>query len=454
MEFNKRLRRHLRVQDAVFLVLLLTALGLVGWLLQRYQLEFDLTASGRNSLSQASQKLLAKMPGPIRIDAYARELKFSPTRRQISDLVHLYQGQKSDIHLHFINPDSHPKQVREQGITLEGEMVVHYQGRSQHLSDISEQALSNTLLRLLRTNRKPIYFLTGHGERKRSGHSNPDLGLFNAKLNKSGFSVHDWNLPMQHQLPKDASVLVIASPKDNYLPGEVKLLEKFIENGGNLLWLMEPGGLHGLGDLASKLGMDQVPGTIADPSGELLGLNNAAFTLISDYPDHPITRGLSSVTLLPLACALESAEGTDWQITPLLKTSADSWSETGKLSKVIQYDTEDDIPGPLVVAYALQRPLGDNEAPTPEQRVVVMGDGDFLSNAYLGNGANLKLGQAMINWLSHEDAVLPIQNRSDADTQLHWGRTEIRLMEAVFVILIPLGLVASGVGIWWMRRRR
>ena len=432
--------------------------GLLGWLGQRYSLQFDLTASGRNSLSQASRDLLDQMPGEVSIDAYARELEFSPTRRQISELVHLYQTYKPDIRLHFINPDSNPQQVRDQGISMEGEMVVHYHGRSQHLTDIDEQTLSNTLLRLLRTSDKPIYFLTGHGERHRSGQANPDLGLFTAKLAKSGLSLHDWNITEQRKLPKDAALLVIASPQRDYLPGEVKLLQKYIEDGGNLLWLLEPGSLDGLDGLASRLGMELVPGTIADPSGELLGLNNAAFTLISDYPDHPVTRGLDSVTLLPLAAALESAEGTDWQVTPLLSTSADSWSETGKLSRVIHYDAEDDIAGPLVVAYALSRGSGDDsgtgDSPQPEQRVVVMGDGDFISNAYLGNGANLKLGTALFNWLSHEDDVLPIQTRRAEDIRLDLGRTELSLMGVVFSILIPLGLVGSGLGIWLLRRRR
>jgi ABC-type uncharacterized transport system involved in gliding motility auxiliary subunit len=458
LEINRRQRRRLRVQDGVFVLLLVLIIGLLGWLGQRYSVEFDLTASNRNSLSQASRELLDKMTGPVRIDAYARELEFSPTRRQISDLVHLYQARKGDIQLKFINPDSNPQQVRDQGISMEGELVVHYHGRQQHLTDISEQALSNTLLRLMRTGDKPVYFLTGHGERHRQGHNNQDLGLFTTKLSKAGFRLHDWNLTEQHKLPGDATLLVIASPQRDYLPGEVKLLQKYIEDGGNLLWLMEPGGLRGLGDLASRLGMEQVPGTIADPSGELLGLNNAAFTLISDYPDHPVTRDLDSVTLLPLASALESAEGTDWQVTPLLTTSSDSWSETGKLSRLIHYDAEEDIAGPLVVAYALDRHPGDEvssgDTAPPEQRVVVMGDGDFLSNAYLGNGANLNLGTALFNWLSHEDDVLPIQTRSTKDIRLDLGQSELRLMGVVFTILIPLGLLGSGVGIWLLRRRR
>ena len=459
MKITKHLRRQLRLQDLVFIALLMIIVGLLAWLSQRYHTEIDLTASGRNSLSPATRELLEKMPGPVEIEAYARELEFSPTRRQIGELVRLYQRSKPDLELRFINPDSNPQQVHEQGITMEGELVIHYQGRQQHLTAINEQALSNVLLRLLRTSDKPIYFLTGHGERRADGQANHDLGLFAGKLSNSGLSLHSWNITEQRRLPEDAALLVIASPQVKYLPGEVKLLQQYMEDGGNLLWLLEPGSLHGLDGLASDLGVELIPGTIADPSGELLGISNAAFTLISSYPDHPVTRDLNSVALLPLAAALESAEGTEWQVTPLLQTSADSWSETGKLDRYIQYDAKEDIPGPLVVAYALDRTPAEeagNPDPLPptQQRVVVIGDGDFLSNAYLGNGANLNLGTSLFNWLSHEDEMLPIQSNTAEDIRLDLEQTGLTLMGLVFIILIPLGLLGSGVGIWLLRRRR
>ena len=112
-----------------------------------------------------------------------------------------------------------------------------------------------------------------------------------------------------------------------------------------------------------------------------------------------------------------------------------------------------------MVAYALSRSPGDEAGttePTPpvQQRGVVIGDGDFLSNAYLGNGANLKLGTSLFNWLSHEDEILPIQTRTTEDIRLDLGQTGLTLMGLVFIILIPLGLLGSGVGIWLLRRRR
>jgi len=49
---------------------------------------------------------------------------------------------------------------------------------------------------------------------------------------------------------------------------------------------------------------------------------------------------------------------------------------------------------------------------TTQQRIVVVGDGDFLSNAYLGNVGNLDMGLKMVSWLIHEDRLSTFRQKS------------------------------------------
>lgn len=454
MKIDTLIRRSLRIQHSLFLLLFITLLGLLAWLGQRYQFEVDLSATARHSLTPATINLLEEMPGPISITAYARELEFSRSREAILHLLKKYQRHKEDIQLQFVNPDNHPERVRNNDITIEGELVIQYQGRQQHLQGLSEEALNNTLLRLLRRGKQTIYILTGHGERKLDSQANHDLGLFGQQLREHGLHVQSWNLSAQARLPEDAASLILASPQTAYLPGEVDLLQAYIESGGNLLWLLEPEQLQGLDNLASSLGVELIPGTIADPSAELLGVANAAFTLISDYPDHPVTRELDNITLLPLAAALELAEGGEWQSTPLLQSSAQSWSETGGLDQYVQFDADEDIAGPLITAYLFSRPGTGETSETSPQHVAVIGDGDFLSNNYLGNGANLNLGLGLINWLSGEERLNKVTTSDNRDVRLTIDQTSLNILSWVFLILLPLGLLLSGAGIWYRRKGR
>lgn len=462
MEANKKNRRLLRLQGASFAVLFLAAVGLTAWLSTRYHFQADWTAVGRHTLAPASRALLAEMKDPLHITAFARQSELVATRRQISDLVGRYQRHKADLNLRFIDPDMEPERVRSEGISFDGEMIVEYQGRKLHVQQINEQTLTNTLHKLARAGERKVVFLEGHGERNPDGAANHDYGAFGEQLRNKGFHIVRHNLTATPDIPADAALLVIAGPQVDLFPGEVRLIQNYVEQGGNLLWLAEPDGRRQLDPLAAQLGLAFHPGTVVDPTTQLLGIDNAAFSVVVDYPPHPVTRDLASVTLFPYAAALDAGKVEEpWQGTPLLRTVPRSWSETGALQGAISYDAGSDIPGPLTLGIALERPRptegqaeeGEDHG-GPQQRVVVIGDGDFLANSYLGNGANMELGERLINWLSHDDALMHIPPKAATDTRLELTPLLSGVIGFSFLLLIPGGLVIAGVVIWLKRRKR
>ena len=151
-------RRFARLQYYLFIVLFLCVIGLLAWLSTRYVYQADWTASGRNTLSEASVELLEELSGPIVITAYARET--SLMRQRIADVIGRYQRYKPDLTLNFVNPDKEPERVRELGITLDGELVIHYQGRSENVQDIYEAGITNALQRVARGGERRLVFLT------------------------------------------------------------------------------------------------------------------------------------------------------------------------------------------------------------------------------------------------------------------------------------------------------
>jgi len=471
MEINPKTRLQLRLQSWIFLALFLTVIGLLAWLSQRYQVEADWTASGRNSLSGASITLLERLSGPVTITAFARQSNLLPTRQNIRDLVERYRKYKPDIELTFIDPDAAPEQTRKMGITVDGELVVSYQGRSEHITVLKEETLTNTLQRLLRSGTRKLVFLDGHGERKPDGQANHDLRLFTEQLASKGIHSERLNLNTTPAIPEDTALLIIASPQVDYLPGEVKLIQDYLAKGGNLLWLHDPGSLHGLKSLATELGIEFVPGVIVDPTTRLLGISDPSFALVARYGDHPVTRNFSLMTLYPRACGIRVSDqdkaknNTTWRATPVLLTVERSWSETGPLEGVIEYNPGQDTPGPLTLGLALDRDRpGPAETPKPDaagtktspgrQRVMIIGDGDFLSNSYLGNQGNQALGANLINWLSNDDTFIAIPVSTAPDTELVLSETTWSLLGLLFLFGLPLLLLGSGVTIWWRRRQR
>lgn len=104
--------------------------------------------------------------------------------------------------------------AQEAGIKQDGEMVVEYNKRTEHITPpIAEQEMTNLLVRLSRTNTQPIMFLDGHGERHLQGIKNHDLGEFGKQLESKGFKFANPDLTIAQAVPANGAMLVIASPQ-------------------------------------------------------------------------------------------------------------------------------------------------------------------------------------------------------------------------------------------------
>ncbi len=446
MDVTPKTKRRVRLENLLFLALFLSVMGLLAWLSTRYAAQWDWTAAGRNTLSEASRKLLSTLEGPVEVTAFARENQ--SLRRHIREVIARYQRYKPDIRLTFINPDIAPEKVRELGVTQEGELVIAYRGRTEKVQDLGEESITNALSRLARGGERWAVFLAGHGERDPAGSTPQDLTAFARVLKDKGFHINTLNLAAQKApaIPENTTVLVIASPRMGLLPGEVKLIQDYVEKGGNLLWLHDPGPLHGLGPVAEMLGISFIQGTVVDPVA--VQLFGAPFALVAEYPFTPITRELDAITLFPEAAAFEFKPPEGWEGKAFLETSAHSWAETGKLEGSVAFDEGQDVRGPLTIGASLER---EKEK---KQRIAVVGDGDFLSDAYLGNGGNLLLGLNIFNWLSQDESFISIPPKTAPDTHLDLSPRETWWISLTFLIGLPLFLGANGLFIWWRRRRR
>ncbi|MGR9012845.1 MAG: GldG family protein [Gammaproteobacteria bacterium] len=451
MKISPHKHQQLRLKNGLITLALLCLLGVAAWLSTRYSAEIDITKNSSNSLSQASQKLLKSLPDKIQLTAYIK--KDPSLRSQIAQLVGRYKRHKTDLELTFIDPDSQPEKTRELNIDAAGVIIVEYQGRSEKLSFIDESSLTNALLQLANADERWVTFLTGHGERAPDGIANFDLGQFGKELKRRKIKALSINLATMPEIPDNSALLVLTAPAVPLLTAELDLLKRYIQQGGNLLLLTDPGNHH-LDALQQLLGLHQLPGTLVDSKSKLYGINDPSFVLASDYLPHPITQGFQTITVYPVTAALEISDETDFQPIELLKSAIQSWTETGPIAGKIVFDADgDEKQGPLSFAYALTRPA-TSSGQAQEQRIVVVGDGDFLSNAYIGNVGNLDMGLRMINWLIHDDRFIDIPAKITTDKSLQLSQLSVGIIGFGFLVVIPVLLMGTGFYIWRKRKQR
>ena len=161
--------------------------------------------------------------------------------------------------------------------------------------------------------------------------------------------------------------------------------------------------------------------------------------------------------MFPQSAALAKVDDAQWDVSALLETTTKSWTETGEIPKqgdttTISYDaSKGEIPGPLDIGFSLTR-----LSPSPakrEQRAVAIGDADFLSNAFLGNGGNREFGQRVFDWLLQDDELVDIPDKGAPDRRLDITQRELGMMGLGFLIVLPALLLIVGAAIWWRRRR-
>lgn len=460
MNINRKLRFQLLVQNSFFVVLFLMLVILLGYLASQYRFATDITQANRNILTQGSVNVLKQMQAPINITVYATKDDASSGdnfRKGMIDFVARYQREKKNVHLSFINPSEEPKLAQDAGIKSDGEVVVEYQKRSEHITPpIAEQEMTNLLVRLSRTNQQAVMYLDGHGERNLIGIKNHDIGEFGKQLEAKGFKFANPDLTIAPAVPANGAMLVIASPQVNVSEIEAKKIKAYLETGGNLLWLLDDDNLRGLDEVAEYLGLQVSPGIAMDMASAQYGAD-ARVSFASLYGAHAITNNFMLRTLFPEAHQV-SAKGTDengWKVSNLVEVAPNGWLASQKLAKDAKpvFNEKLDKPGPINIGVALERIYGKKG-----QRVVVMGNANFLSNTFITNGGNLDFGINMVNWLAGDDKLITIQpmplkdiNMTIPDTDS--GRIIAWTVFHGFQYFIPLGLMIAGFYFWWKRRK-
>lgn len=461
MKITAKSRRQSRINSIVMLLLILSLTGLLAWLSVRYQTQMDWTQSGRHTLSHASQEVLVRLEGPVEITAYARE--DAVLRQTVEKIVGRYQRLKPDIQLHFINPDAVPDEVRSAGVSVNGEMLLRYRGRTEHVKTGAEEEFTNALERLARGSEHLLVFLEGHGERDPFGKANHDLSLWTTQLVSRGFKIQYLNLADVQAIPGNTKVLVIASPTVGLLPGEIALIIEYLLRGGNILWLSDPGSLHGLESLADQLSIEIPSGVVIDFAGSLIGIEDPTIVLntSSMYPEHTITKTFNLTTFFPTTASINVRDNEQWNTSSLLISGDHTWLETGVLEGEIEYNEDSDLIGPLDIGITLEKTIEndlgndlDEPSETIQQRIIVIGDGDFLSNTYVGNSGNLDLGIRLINWLSNDDDFISIPIKTVNDAHLELSLLASGIIAFGFILVLPLLFLGTGLTIWWRRKKQ
>ncbi|BAY94571.1 hypothetical protein NIES3275_66230 [Microchaete diplosiphon NIES-3275] len=346
----------------------LAILGLINFLGVRYHYRADLTETQLFTLAPQSQELLHNLNQPVKVWIF--DVNQNPQDR---DLLENYRRQSSKFQFEYVDPDARPGLATKFGYKDYGEVYLEYQDKRQLVQVVnpenerlSEVRLTNRLQQITTANAAKVYFLQGHGEHpltaSESGMSQAIQGLTD-----KNFTTSPLNLAEAAKVPDDAAAVVVAGPKEALFEGEVQALEKYLNRGGNLLLMIDPGTDPKLENLLKQWGVTLDSRLAVDVSGKG-AKQGPAVPIITDYGQHPITKEFgNNISFYRLARPLQINPVAGVQSTPLLRTKPypNSWAESDLQSEKLEFNADKDLKGPLTLGVALEKKLPASSTTQP-----------------------------------------------------------------------------------------
>lgn len=448
---------------------ILVILGLVNFLGVRYSYRTDVTENQIFTLAPQSQEIARALEQPVKLVIF--DTNQNPQDRQ---LLESYQRAGKNFTYEYVDPYANPRRAQAFEATQPGMVFLEIGEEKRFLQNVSpqerlsERTLTNALDRVVSDRALTVYFTQGHREYPIDG-SETGFAQAAAALQEKNYTVQPLNLAETAQVPEDASVVVVAGPAEAFFDNEVQALKDYLAQGGSLFLMIDPRTDPNLGSLLDGWGVTLDERIVLDTSGagQVVGLGPAA-PLVTDYGDHPITQDFGNGrSFYPLARPVEIQEMPEVTAQPLLNTSAQSRAETISDDGNLQYDPTATPEGPYTLGVALSRPVekavsegdatGENakgeNGPTPEARLVVVGNSSFATDGLFDQQLNGDVFLNAVSWLGQQDdTVLSIRPKTPTNRRISLtGQQQIGL--GVFSLLVLPGIGFALAMVMWLRRR-
>ena len=479
-------------------------------------LYWDLTQLKTQTLTKNGQEIMSRLDGPFKVTTYVNLLDNSfsrgvPEQRNYDlkrwasyirfkpdmelNYVYYYDS-TADPNLYQFNPGKSIKQIadryykifkvdpslfkspaeirKEIDLSAEGNkyvMQLDYKGKTTFLrlyNDFfvypSETEIMAAIKRLTDTLPK-IYFATDSYTRSPFRKGDRDFEMLtseksfrNALINQ-GFDVDTLSLS-RGALPRDITALVLADPQSPLSASSLKALNEYIDKGGNLVILAEPGRQAILNPVLGRLGLALTSGQLVEPdpnsSADLIQgqLTQAALGLSG------MLRGsyLDQVPVyMPGATAIKVVDSSVFKNKPLVVSQADkSWLKAdinGLNQPQVRFDSAVDKKGSFVLATQLTRKVAGRE-----QKIVVSADADLMNNAELGRSnvrtANFSFNTAVFGWFTDGQFPIDSSRPRSKDNQLDITDKGVAAVKLIFIWILPALILVFGAVFLMLRKRR
>ncbi len=446
-----------------FILVLVCLIG-INWLGTLPALEYrkDFTEGEFLTLSEQSKKLTQALTHPIEMVAFVT----SEDQRRLNryrTLLDLYAYESSLVAVRIVDPIAQPQLVEKYGMREGDILYLGYQAEQQkkierRLGRVSELVITANLSELLKTSSLKIYYIIGHDEPDLEGDRTDGLRSFTLTLSKERFAVQPLFLGAHGKIPGDAAMLVLISPSKPLLPEEVDRLIGYVESGGRLLLMCDPGkSFSEVAPIAKRFGIEIGENVVVDLKQRLSADTEP---VANAYATHAVTDRLSNqdMTVFTIASSVRRAADVpaDGSVTELVFSGPASWGETnlsaifGEGEAIVNIEP-DELRGPISLAAAYEKKIPSIDGQNPKvSRVLAFGDSDWVQNSRIKLFSNRDLLLNAVSWVSGDEGSIMVRPKVRQRSEFPLTH-DTMLLFLLLSFLVPELVVIVGIYHWWQR---
>ena len=422
----------------------------------RYEHKFDWTSDHMNSLSNQSIKAAQNLKGDIEfVLLYRKEAQGEENvQPHVRDIMDMYKNVSPKIKYISYSALERPD-IAEKFDFKTGSWALYATQGPLHIriDQPTEEEITKSLIKIGRDKKKLIYLTAGHGEHGFSERKPEAITDLVDEL-QTTFDVKPLSIAKeQNKIPKDADIVGIIGPQQQFLEGEIEALRLYARSGGHLFLALDPGMHHNLAQLTKTLGVEFQNNFIVDPHATVKGAGNIA-AIGSDFSaTGDITKSFKSgMTIFLLASSLVKAPdaAASLRFEDLVKTDASSLMTT-KLEQQPKIEGH----GPFTLGFQVRGKLPPSkDGKTPEGKefsAVIFGDSDFLANTIFHDNLNRDLALNSFLSLSLDKDLISIRPKAVRGQKLEVTSEKFAALVLLFLAITLVLFTTSGV-VWWRRR--
>jgi len=462
-----------RAMETAFVVLMIAVVigvySVASAAVSRFNWKLDLTEGQVFQMTDTTREILDHLDQDITILCCNTSANADAN---VVEVLNRYVAASSHIHVKYVDLSANPSLAEtyaSQNITLSKDGVLVTCGKKAQfinwidLYQVKTYTDSSGSQKYNLTGLKAESQLTGAianvttqevvGVAFTAGHSENAPDALKSLIGSSNYQVGQVVLGV-NPIPEHTGTVVIAGAKRDFSEREIQLLDEFMKNGGNLMVFRDPeiASLPNLDHYLQKWGLSIGDQVVLEPRQQM----DSPLNIIPDFGVSMMNVYFSehsTYVVLPKCRQLLLDNVNSCITNEVLKSTSSAYGKSLNRMSTLEKETGDSA-GPFAVAATSERNYTDAGGETKTQYVFLTACTGFYDDSYLkttsiGNADFVLQALAYLN--KHDVALnIPVKSLEASSISISWAATVA--FAVIFVAILPLGLLITGVTLYLKRR--